>query len=213
MDEGGSEDIDSLHFEISLRGAGAGAFSGAPEGERYDSKQDKGGDGGARAFSGPHQRERYERKPSRRSKTEETNPNQRPRKTPARPHPDRRPKHNDTNTYQRARKMPPPPLRAMCFQNAMCLYLPSRLHPLAPRCCGAHPDGRTRNAGTGTGRSASEPPRTAPNRFGNGCTAAKIGARKTLISKPILGAQRGARIRGRGGPDNGTRAAASRFPV
>ena len=32
VDEGGSEDIDSLHFEISLRGAGAGAFSGAPEG-------------------------------------------------------------------------------------------------------------------------------------------------------------------------------------
>ena len=133
VDEDGSEDIDSLHFEISLRGAGAGAFSGAPEGERYDSKQDKGGDGGARAFSGPHQRERYERKPARRSKTEETNPNQRPRKTPARPHPDRRSTQNDTNPNQRARKMPPPPLRAMCFQDAMCLYLPSRLHPLAPR--------------------------------------------------------------------------------
>ena len=160
------------------------------------------------------------------TKENDTNPNQpggrRPKKPTQTSGPEKRPRaptptgrstHNDAFINQRARKMPPPPLRAMCFQNAMCLYIPSRLHPLAPRCCGAHPDGRTRNAGTGTGRSASETPRNAPNGFGNGCTAAKIGARKTLIPKPIRGAQRGARIRGRGGPGNGTRTAASRFPV
>ena len=133
MDEGGSEDIDSLHFEISLRGAGRGRFRAPPKENDTTPNKTKGGDGGARAFSGPHQRERYERKPARRSKTEETNPNQRPRKTPARPHPDRR-------SIQRYEPIParpknaPAPLRAMCFQNAMCLYLPNRLHPLAPRC-------------------------------------------------------------------------------
>ena len=161
VDEDGSEDIDTLHFENTLRGAGVGAFFGRAGLGSYRFVLIAGRGGGARAFFGA-----AGLGSSLRSSTAwlvffRIALFGRAPKTPARPHPLPCLVWSRIVLLRGRPKTPPPPLRAKRFQNAKSLYLPSHLHPPRPpmlRGASWRPNAERWN-GNGAQRI-----RTAPNR-------------------------------------------------